>query len=100
MVVAVDGRSAGGTTTAAQALRACAGARGLAAVVVHIDDIAWHHSSFDRADLLAGGVLEPLRRGSGPVGGSCRACSTRSSGPPRTSTRRSAADWTATSPPG
>jgi hypothetical protein len=62
-VVAVDGRSAGGKTTTADTLRSAARAQGLTAVVVHTDDIAWNHSFFDWADLLAHGVLEPLRRG-------------------------------------
>jgi hypothetical protein len=30
---------------------------------VHTDDVAWWHSCFAWTDLLAGGVLEPLRRG-------------------------------------
>jgi hypothetical protein len=58
-IVAVDGRSAGGKTTVAGVL---AGAVENAAVL-HTDDIAWHHSFFDWADLLIDGVLTPLRRG-------------------------------------
>ena len=30
---------------------------------MHTDDVAWWHSCFDWADLLAGGILEPLRKG-------------------------------------
>jgi len=62
-IVAVDGRSAGGKTTTAERLRAAARERGLTSTVAHTDDIAWHHSFFDWADLLVEGVLEPLRRG-------------------------------------
>jgi hypothetical protein len=62
-IVAVDGRSAGGKTTTTEVLRAAAAGRGLTVAVVHTDDIAWHHSFFDWADLLVEGVLEPLRRG-------------------------------------
>jgi hypothetical protein len=58
-VVAVDGRGAGGKTTLARRL---AGAVPPAAVV-HTDDVAWHHSFFDWADLLADGILAPARRG-------------------------------------
>ncbi len=57
-VVAIDGRSAGGKSTLADRLVAVAGA-----VVVHTDDIAWNHSFFDWAELLAEGVLEPVRAG-------------------------------------
>jgi uridine kinase len=58
-VVAVDGRSAGGKTTLAGRLSGAVPA----SRVVHTDDVAWHHSFLDWADLLAGGVLQPLRRG-------------------------------------
>ena len=58
-VIAVDGRSGGGKTTLAGTLAAVVPG----SVVVHTDDVAWHHSFFDWADLLAGGVLEPARRG-------------------------------------
>jgi hypothetical protein len=58
-VLAVDGRSAGGKTTAAARLAAAVPG----ATVVHTDDVAWHHSFFDWADLLAEGVLDPVRRG-------------------------------------
>ncbi|WP_432543233.1 uridine kinase family protein [Kineococcus sp. SYSU DK002] len=62
-VVAVDGRSASGKSTLAALLHAEARRRGLTSVVVHTDDLAWHHSFFDWADLLVDGVLAPLRRG-------------------------------------
>lgn len=58
-VVAVDGRGGSGKTT----LAACLHAAVPESAVVHTDDIAWHHSFFDWADLLADGVLAPLRRG-------------------------------------
>lgn len=62
-VVAVDGRSASGKTTLAGLLREEAQRRGLRAAVVHTDDLAWHHSFFGWADLLADGVLLPWRAG-------------------------------------
>lgn len=58
-VIAVDGRGASGKSTLAAQLHAAVPA----SAVVHTDDVAWHHSFFDWADLLAGGVLEPLRGG-------------------------------------
>ncbi len=58
-VVAVDGRGASGKSTLASRLSAAVPA----SVVVSTDDIAWHHSFFGWADLLAVGVLEPARRG-------------------------------------
>ncbi|NAZ87526.1 hypothetical protein GTR00_15690 [Kineococcus sp. T90] len=59
VVLAVDGRSAGGKSTLARRLAQdrpgwC---------VVHTDDVAWWHSFFDWDDLLATGVLAPARRG-------------------------------------
>lgn len=58
-IVALDGRSSSGKTTLAHHLEQfIAGA-----VTVHTDDIAWWHSFFGWADLLASGVLEPIRRG-------------------------------------
>jgi hypothetical protein len=58
-IVALDGRSSSGKTTLAHHLeQLIAGA-----VTVHTDDIAWWHSFFGWADLLASGVLEPIRRG-------------------------------------
>lgn len=58
-VVAVDGRGASGKSTLAKSLSAAVPA----SVVVSTDDIAWHHSFFSWAELLAVGVLEPARRG-------------------------------------
>ncbi|GAA2027695.1 hypothetical protein GCM10009756_18980 [Pseudokineococcus marinus] len=58
-VVAVDGRGASGKSTLAERLHRAVPA----SAVVHTDDVAWHHSFFDWTDLLAGGVLEPVRRG-------------------------------------
>jgi uridine kinase len=58
-IVAVDGRgSSGKSTLAARLGRAVDGA-----ALVHTDDIAWWHAAFDWADLLADGVLKPLRAG-------------------------------------
>jgi hypothetical protein len=58
-IVAVDGRGSSGKTTLADRLAAAVpGAR-----VVHTDDIAWHHAVLDWADLLADGVLRPVREG-------------------------------------
>ena len=59
VVLAVDGRSnAGKTTLAARICEAVPGS-----VVVHTDDIAWEHSRFGWADLLADGILVPVRQG-------------------------------------
>ncbi|MFD2091775.1 uridine kinase family protein [Blastococcus deserti] len=58
-VVAVDGRSASGKTTVAGRVAALV----RRSVVLHTDDVAWHHSFFDWADLLRVGVLEPARQG-------------------------------------
>ncbi|MEZ0492260.1 hypothetical protein AB2L28_08410 [Kineococcus sp. TBRC 1896] len=63
VVAAVDGRSAAGKTTLTAALHAEATHRGVPCAVVHTDDLAWHHSFFDWADLLADGVLRPFRAG-------------------------------------
>ncbi len=58
-VLAIDGRGSGGKTTLARRLeQAVPGA-----ATVHTDDVAWWHSPFGWADLLADGVLAPLRRG-------------------------------------
>lgn len=58
-VVGVGGRSSSGKTTVAGRLaRVIPGS-----VVVHTDDIAWHHAVLDWDDLLRTGVLEPARRG-------------------------------------
>jgi energy-coupling factor transporter ATP-binding protein EcfA2 len=58
-IVAVDGRGGSGKSTLAAQLHAAVPE----SVVVHTDDVAWHHSFFDWTDLLARDVLEPLRRG-------------------------------------
>jgi uridine kinase len=58
-VVAVDGRGGSGKSTLAGQLRAVIPR----SAVVHTDDVAWHHSFFDWADLLAEHVLGPLRAG-------------------------------------
>lgn len=58
-IVAVDGRSGSGKSTVAARIVALTPR----ATVVHTDDIAWHHAFFDWADLLAEGVLAPLRAG-------------------------------------
>lgn len=55
-ILALDGRSASGKSTLAAVLsRAVPGS-----VVVHTDDVAWHHSFFDWAALLRDGVLIPV----------------------------------------
>jgi hypothetical protein len=61
VILAVDGRSNNGKTTLAA--RIAAAVPGSA--VVHTDDIAWQHSRFGWADLLIGGILEPVT-GAGP----------------------------------
>ena len=58
-VLAVDGRSGSGKTSLADRIQGVV----KASAVVHTDDIAWSQAMFDWADLLAGGVLEPIRRG-------------------------------------
>ncbi len=57
-IVAVDGRSAGGKTTLARRLQLAVEG----AAVVHTDDIAWNHSRFGWAQVIAEGVLQPLHR--------------------------------------
>jgi hypothetical protein len=59
VVLAVDGRSNAGKTTLAGRIAAA----GPGSAVVHTDHIAWAHSRFGWADLLAGGILEPARQG-------------------------------------
>lgn len=59
LVVAVDGRSAGGKSTVAGRLAEAIGD----ATVVHTDDVAWHHGFFDWDGLLVDGVLAPLSQG-------------------------------------
>ena len=58
-LLAVDGRSGSGKTTAVARIVA----RVPGAAVVHTDDIAWYHAMFDWSDLMAAGVLAPVRRG-------------------------------------
>lgn len=58
-VIAVDGRSGSGKSTLARAVAATVPG----SVVVHTDDVAWHHSFFGWADLLVDGVLARARRG-------------------------------------
>jgi uridine kinase len=58
-LVGVDGRSGGGKSTLAAKLHAAVPA----SVVIHTDDIAWHHSRFDWSELLARSVLQPIRNG-------------------------------------
>lgn len=58
-VLAVDGRSGSGKTTLAERILGAVPA----STVVHTDDIAWNQAMFDWADLLIGGVLEPVHRG-------------------------------------
>ncbi|MEU4394115.1 hypothetical protein [Kribbella sp. NPDC023855] len=58
-IVAVDGRSGGGKSTLARRLAGVVPG----SAVVHVDDVAWNAPMFGWAELLAGGVLEPLRRG-------------------------------------
>jgi hypothetical protein len=63
VVVAVDGHSGSGKTTVAERLAE----QVPGAVVVHTDDVAWWESFLDWDHLMAGGILEPARRGE-PVG--------------------------------
>ena len=58
-IVGVDGRGGAGKSVLAELLQA----QVPRSAVVHTDDLAWHHSFFDWADLLAEHVLVPLRRG-------------------------------------
>lgn len=58
-ILGIDGRSANGKSTLAALIsREVPGS-----VVVHTDDIAWHHSFFDWSDLFLQEVLEPARAG-------------------------------------
>jgi energy-coupling factor transporter ATP-binding protein EcfA2 len=58
-IVGVDGRTASGKTTFARRLAGMVAS----SAVVHTDDIAWWHSTFDWSALMADGVLAPVRRG-------------------------------------
>jgi|SRR3954451_16688829 uridine kinase len=62
LVIAIDGHSGSGKTSLARGLAALGGG-----AVVHTDDLAWHHSLFDWADLLIDHVLLPLRDGAMPI---------------------------------
>jgi len=57
-LVLVDGRSGSGKSTVAERISRLVGA-----VVVHTDDIAWHHDPLDWDHVLIEGVLAPWRRG-------------------------------------
>lgn len=59
LIVAIDGRGAGGKSTLARALHAAVPR----STVVHTDDVAWNEPLFVWDALLTNGVLEPLRRG-------------------------------------
>lgn len=58
-VLAVDGRSGGGKSTFSNRLAALVPG----SAVVHTDDVAWWESFFGWDHLMAGGILEPVRRG-------------------------------------
>lgn len=58
MIVAIDGCGGAGKTTLASALQTVTPQ----SVVIRTDDIAWHHSLFDWADLLRTHILEPAIR--------------------------------------
>ncbi len=59
VIVAIDGRSGSGKTTAAQHLTASSPG----STIVHTDDVAWWQSCFDWDALMRTGVLAPVRRG-------------------------------------
>ena len=59
IIVAVDGRSGAGKSTAAGELALELDG----APVIHTDDVAWHHSFFDWWPLMREHLLEPLRAG-------------------------------------
>ncbi|QYB01858.1 hypothetical protein I1A62_32170 [Rhodococcus sp. USK10] len=63
IVIGIDGRSGSGKSTVAARLAAATGD----SVIVHTDDIAWHHSFFGWHHLLADGILCPLRQCGAPV---------------------------------
>jgi hypothetical protein len=62
-VFAIDGHSGSGKTTLADGLAALEPR----AVVIHTDDLAWHHSFFDWGDLLPDQLVLPLRKGLTPI---------------------------------
>jgi len=57
-VVAIDGRGGAGKSMLAERLRE----RVPGSVIVHTDDVAWHHAMFDWGPVLAENVLRPLHR--------------------------------------
>src|SRR5262245_65200833 len=63
LVVGIDGHSGSGKTTLARGLAALDSST----VVVHTDDLAWHHSFFGWADLLIDHLLMPVHEGRLPV---------------------------------
>jgi hypothetical protein len=58
-ILAVDGRGGNGKSTIADLVHHAIPN----SLVVHTDDIAWHHSFFDWSDLLIEGILKPLHSG-------------------------------------
>jgi uridine kinase len=58
-ILAVDGRGGNGKSTIADLLQHAVPS----SMVVHTDDIAWHHSFFDWGDLLIEDILKPLHSG-------------------------------------
>jgi hypothetical protein len=62
-IVGVDGRSGSGKSTLAGAVAAMADD----VVILHFDDIAWHHCFFDWHQLLIDDILKPLRRHGPPL---------------------------------
>ena len=63
VVIAIDGHSGSGKTSLAIGLAALE----THSVVIHTDDLAWHHSFFDWGDLLVDHLLAPLRLGLNPI---------------------------------
>lgn len=60
-IIGIDGRSRSGKTTLAGRLA------GEGIVVIHTDDVAWHHSFFDWTETLVTNLLRPLRDEGLPV---------------------------------
>lgn len=58
-IIALDGRSGSGKSTISNLLLQVVPK----SVVVHTDDVAWHHSFFDWSELLIENILKPLRAG-------------------------------------
>ena len=63
LLVGIDGRSRSGKSTLAALIARCI--QGV--VVIHTDEVAWHHSFFGWSDVLIEGVLRPLRRDGLPL---------------------------------